>query len=618
MPPQKKNKHAVLEAIDYLTELIEQIQYRYEGGDIWEWIENNRVIFGEKWSWEYARIKFDPGEEDRKRLKLIESEGRYYLSRAPRPYLKKYINDMSPTKTVIKCRQSEFSEAEINSNLYEVCNKPYFNVRHLFPTTSVANQMAKEKIFAAINESENISRRVVKPYNLTQVKTDIDSFYTVAGAFNEYGGRGPSSDKIVFDEYNFHNPKIKEVYQASTDHSKYAGQKVYISTPTFPNMGIDEEFQSGSQNQWHVTCPKCGKVQVMSFPESLINFVEKGVAVSREQEEELLDKVYIGCKYCKAYIDRTTPKYEKTSFYVPVYPEREGKNPSYMVTGFMTPWRSGKEINARYLRMRFVQQFFNEVLGYAHIGESNRVTEGDVNKCVDKGWRNIFRKNNTIRNTSVGIDWGESESWIVVVGEGVDGMLRVVFAMRIARDTLKKYGFGELPDNHVELAMKVIDTFNPKIIVNDANGIGITHNAKLYRKFKDRSYGSFYDTNEGKQDAVSRSSVIVRWDESKGIVTVPRVVELTETMSIFQEGRVQIPVIETATMETFKKHIMSLASSYQMEDKSGKVRQIVGHVGPDHFAHAFTYARIGYERIATKGGDARTEKKIVRMSSGVS
>jgi len=110
--------------------------------------------------------------------------------------------------------------------------------------------------------------------------------------------------------------------------------------------------------------------------------------------------------------------------------------------------------------------------------------------------------------------------------------------------------------------------------------------------------------------------VIVKWEESRGIVTIPRVVELTETMSIFQEGRVLIPAIETDTMNTFKRHMMALASSYQMDEKTGKVRQIVGHIGPDHFAHALTYSRIGYERLSTKGGDARTEKKVVRVSSG--
>lgn len=617
------NPYAVRESaaeilLDAVDQRIEEIELQDDSKDITEWISDSRVIFGENWSWEYARISIEPSEVDKKNLDLIEEKGRFYLKRAPRPYLIAYINDEIAQKAVIKCRQSEFSESEINSNLFYVCNYPYFNARHLFPTATVGRQMAKEKITIAIEESEKIRRRMVPPNNLSEKKTDRNSFYTIAGAFNEFGGRGPSADRIVFDEYNFHNPKIKAIYESSTDHSKYHGQKVYISTPTFPNMGIDDEYMAGCQYEWHVTCPKCKKEQQLLFPDNIINFIEKGDCPTAEEENRRLEKTYIGCRYCHTYIDRTAEEYERNSRFIAMRPEMEGIYHSYRVTGFMTAWRTGKDMNRRYLRMRFEQQFWNEVVGYANIGDSTKVTDSDFSECVDSGYRNIFRRLKISKNISVGIDWGQVESWLVVVGDGMPpdpDEMRVLLAFRISNDTLKKYGFNATSDEHVNLAMKIIDSMDADIIVNDANGIGIRDNAKLYKKYKSRSFGAMYDTEPDKLEYQNRRSVIIKWSETDGIVTIPRAVELIDTMDLFIDREIKVPKIETYTMQLFKEHIMSLASSFRMNERTGAVFVIVGHTGPDHFAHALNYAKVGYRRIKD-GKNPREKRRKLRASKG--
>lgn len=604
---------------ELVQNLEEQVEYKYSQGDIWKWIEKNRNIFGLPWDWNFSGVPIEVGKHDIENLNLREDDqGRFFLKTTPRPYLIQYINCRSPVKSCMKCRQSELTEAEINVNLYYIFTHSYFNARHLFPTSTIAKQVAKEKISLAVDGSPRMKRNLVAPFNITEKKTNLNSHYTLHGAFNEHGGRGLSSDRNTFDEFNSHNAKNEAVYVATTDHSHHGAQNVYISTPTFPQMGIDTKFQDGSQNRWHFKCKKCKKTQEFIFPDNLINFIEKGDATNREEEDELLEDVYIGCRYCKFYIDRSDPYYVKHARWIPKYPSRAKMHESFHATAFILAWKTGKEINRKYLRFRFVNQFYNEVLGYSYIGDANRVSKEQVQQCQDIRFRNVLTKIPEARNVSIGIDWGGEESWLVAVGDGIGidaeqkEEMRVLLAFRIAGNTLRKYGFINDSDQHPLLAMKVIDKLQPDIIINDANSLGIPFNAKLYRRYKEKSYGSFYDTSEQNKEKISASSVQVRFHDQLGTVTVPRTVELVYSMENFQEGHVKIPKIETRTMWSFVDHVHALAVSHYYDEKNDKVVHIVGNIGPDHFMHAYTSARIGYEKI--KHESPRTSRGGISMS----
>lgn len=618
------SKEEIVENV-LVSGIREIIKFKFQASEKWEWIEQNRVIYNSKWDWEYADIPVDVGIEDLKHLKLRDFKGKKFLEKAPRPYLRQYINDDTTIKSCIKCRRSEFTESEINTNLFYACTHDFFNIRHLFPTASVANRVAKEKINVAVKFSPTIFDKILKPFNITEKHFVSESWYTVDGAFTEFGGRGPDSDRIVFDEFNTHNPKIKEIYEASTDHSKY-GQKIYISTPTFPNMGIDVEYKNGCQYTWFFYCSskKCSHrntPQEFIFPENIINFVEKGKGRDKEHEEELLKETYIGCRYCGKYVDKTSPHYVKTAKWFSKFPKREKIHASYSVTGFMLAWITGKALNSAYLRMRYINQFYNEKIGVSYIGDSSRVQKSDVEACQDHNFRNMLRKIEVAKNVSIGIDWGKNESWLVAIGDGLGSKneinkKRVLFIYRIFKDTLIKKGFSDDSDQHVNLAIKVIDILGMDIIINDANGIGITANSKLYRKYKGKSYGSFYDTPETKKDKISRSSIKVKFseDENGGIVIIPRTVELMESMDDFKNHNVTIPKIETNTGWLFVNHIHALASTNYHDEENDRIIQIVGHVGPDHFSHAYTLARVGYEKL--KNEEKPKEAKKVTASKG--
>jgi len=543
-------------------------------GNLQEWVESNRILKGNPFNYKNADVEMMLGEKDTK------------LTAAHRPYLTQYINDKSKDKSIIKCRQSEFSESEINENLYLCCSRPYTNVRHIFPTSGMSEKMAREKITIAVERSPRIVRLVKKPFNLTSKSFINGSFYTVDSSWTDYQGRGPSSDKITFDEYESQNPQIEDIYSESTSHSELA-RRARISTPKFPNSGIDGAFKKGCQYEWYITCPRCKKEQIMEFPENLCNFFELDNTDTNSPEYiKKLDKVYIGCKYCGEYIDKNSQFYLKTSRWISKKPHLRLTRSSYRVTYMMLAWKTGKEILYKYHTFRFLHQFWNEVMGYAYVSPESKLTRDLFEQCQDRTFVNQYRKIGMAKNVSVGVDWGET-SWVVVRANGFPPDMKdskVIYVEKIDDESLRKHGFHGLQTEHVKRVEQICEFFGAKIIINDANGIGVDRNSYLVRRFPTKSYGCFYDTGEIQRQKRKRELITPIVNERAMTITVSRVGTFKLLIQEYEEKRVSFPRLDN-NIEDF------------VDDKTGALYEVVGKTGQDHYAHADNYAKIGFDKL---------------------
>jgi hypothetical protein len=563
--------------------------------DIQKWVEDNRVIYGKRFSYESADIELMLSTKDKENLKL-NSQG--FLETAPRPYLKQYLNDKGRDKSVIKCRQSEFTENEINENIFLCISRPYTNVRHIFPTTGMAQRISKEKISPALEKSSSIAGLLKKPYNLTSKGFLNGSFYTVDSSWTDYQGRGPSSDKLTFDEYESQNPHIEDIFSESTSHSSL-GKKVRISTPKFPNSGIDEMFNRGSQYEWHITCPKCKKEQILTFPDNIINFFEIGAEnITSESYQKKLDKVYIGCRFCGTYIDKTSKHYVSNSRWIPRAYNLILTRVSYRVTYMMLAWKTGKEILYKYHTFKFLHQFWNEIMGYAYVDLEAKITRSVFEECQTHAFVNSYHSVSDARNVSVGVDWGNI-SWVVVRANGFNPYPkkpRIIYVERIDAESLKKRGYTGIQTDHAKRVAEIFIFFRGKILVNDANGIGVDRNSYLIRKFPTRAYGCFYDTQDNQKQRLRRELLTPKWNEKARTVTVSRVASLKEMIREYEEKQITIPKIDPDVSE-FIDHHANLAVEKYEDEKTSQIYEVVGHIGPDHYSHADNYAKIGFERM---------------------
>lgn len=502
----------------------------------------------------------------------------------------------------ILVHNSELTENEINENIYLSVSRPYTNVRHIFPTAGMAQKISKEKISVAIEKSPNLAIHLKRPYNLLSKAFKNGSFYTIDSSWTDYQGRGPSSDKLTFDEYESQNPQIEDIFSESTSHSEL-GKKTRISTPVFPNSGIDLMFQKGCGYTWHITCPnpKCKKEQILEFPDNIINFFEIGGGISTVSENYLkkLNKVYLGCKFCGAYIDRTTQVYIKNSRWIPERPHLIHDRASYRITYMMLPWKTGKEILYKYHTFRFVHQFWNEIMGYAYLDKESQITREIFEQCIDPSFVNTYQRLGNAKNVSVGIDWG-TVSWVTVVANNFlpeQKNPKVIYVEKIDDESLKKNGYSAAQQtDHVKRTCDIIKFFKARIVVNDANGIGVDRNSYLVRKFPTRAYGCFYDTDERKKQKAKKNLIKPMWNEGQKTVTVSRVGSFKNLLQRFEEKQLKIPKLDPS-IEEFIQHLANLVVERYEDENTGALYEVIGKTGPDHLGHATNLALIGFEKI---------------------
>lgn len=591
------------------------IDFSKGSGDMKTWVEKNRIIYGRPFSYEDAKIEMMLGDEDKKHLNLTKNG---QLVKAPRPYLVQYQNDKARDKTCIKCRQSELTENEINENIYLAVSRPYTNIRHIFPTMGMAQKISKEKISPAIEKSPNIVMNLKRPFNLSSKSFDNGSFYTIDSSWTDYQGRGPSSDKLTFDEYESQNPQIEDIFSESTSHSSL-GLKVRISTPKFPNSGIDLMFNRGCGYIYHSTCPKCKREQILTFPDNLINFFDVGTIdiVSKDYMKKL-NKVYIGCKFCGAYIDRTSNFYAKQSRWIAERFHLSLDRSSYRISYMMLAWKTGKEILYKYHTFRFVHQFWNEIMGFAFLDKDAQVTREVFERCQDKGFVNIYQKLGQARNISIGIDWGMT-SWVTVMANGLlpdKKQARVIYAEKIDNESLKKNGYtAALQTDHVLRAIDIIKFFGARIIINDANGIGIDRNSKLVRKYPTRAYGAFYDTDERKKQKKKKNLIQPQWNEGQKTVTVSRVGSFRNLLHAYEELGILIPRLDP-TIEEFIQHHANLVIEKYEDELTGAIYEVIGKTGADHFSHSTNYAKVGFDRLVNT--EKESSAGSINQSGGIS
>lgn len=576
---------------------LETVETSVERGrgrlDPMKWIESNRVIRNQPFSYMYADIAMMLGNRDKK------------PETAPRPYLHAFLRDTCLDVSVIKARQLEATESEINSNLFLACTRPDTFVRHVFPTAGVGNQIAKERIHPAIMNSPNIMRELKKPYSQSSHGFTNGSFYTVASSWTEHGGRGPNSDKITFDEYESQNPKIEEIYGESTSHSSL-GKRTRISTPLFPGSGIDARFEDSCGFEWWVVCPKCRKRQMMTFPDSIIGFFDR----QRDDDEGAyltrLKKTYIGCKYCKAYLDRTSPFYLSHAKWFPRRKNLVGLRNGYRLTCFMAPWKTGMEVLYKYHRYRYIHQFWNEVVGFSYRSEDTNIPKSAVEGCSDKTLENRFVRLASVRNVSIGVDWGPTESWVIVMGNNVPSDPKqptVLYMERIDRKTLQQHGYSGADTDHVKRFLEICGRFRPAIIIDDANGIGNDRNSTVVRRYKSRAWGCFYDTAEVQKQKRKVKTLEPQWQPKMRKVTVSRTGTLKLMLQTFRESRITFPRLDPLTME-FVDHVCNMAVEQMEDPATGAEYEVVGKTGPDHLAHSYNYAKIGFDKLTGVGGVA--------------
>lgn len=456
-----------------------------------------------------------------------------------RPYLKGIYDCLSKEKVFKKAAQVGMSGFEVNQAIWRASHRP-MTVIYILPTDGDVREFSQAR-FNPITQKSNIIADM--EVDNVSIKRIGHSFVYFRGAWNERAALTVPSDSNVYDELDRCKPDIVQTYNERLSASSM-GYKDYLSTPTYPDIGIDAKWKESDQREWFVLCQKCGLEQVLTV------------------EHIHFDSDAYRCERCKDPLDNRRGRWKATA---------ESAIAGFHPTQLICPWIRPQTIIDKRDKADFKKDFFNLVLGQTYASGTQSVQRVDILGCIEDSVSNQGQ-------ACMGVDWGDT-SWFVIRKPG-----RIIHYGKIKGDTR----------THPAQVMRIADKFSGCRIVADF-GYGDTKNQELIDK---RPRGTVWMCIYAKDG----NDIYPRFVDKDNEVHVDRTTSLQHGMEDITERRVQIQRNTDVDPEEKDKKLSSLQELFiqhytnlfekKETDKHGSMRVTIESKGPDHLAHADNYASL--------------------------
>ena len=420
------------------------------------------------------------------------------------------------------------------------------NVIYTMPTASDVNDFSQTRFNPIIRGSsiKNVDVDNVK------VKKIGESFIYFKGTWDEKQAISVPSDFNIHDEIDRSKPDIAEMFSERLSASRLKW-RLFLSTPTFENYGIDALWQETDQRKWFVKCLACSLEQVLT---------EKHIHAESDSYR---------CENCGGALNNQNGAWRKT---------RAAGRAGFHISQLMAGWITPAEILKKKSDYKFKADYYNFVLGECYAGGENKLTRLDMMTCAG----DIPYKPDEA--AGIGIDWGDV-SWLVVRQNG-----NIIFKTKIEGDTR----------THAKQAAEVIRRFENSKVIADF-GYGDTKNKDLIDWFPNRVWMCIY----------AEGVMYPKFNDTDRKVNIDRTRSIEECVIDFKERRSKISKGDYA--EEFIQHHLNLVEK-KTQDRHGRVRITYDHIGDDHFVHANNYASL-FERGKEKTVSVDEFSKLVNEVS---
>lgn len=483
-----------------------------------------------------------------------------------RPFLERILADQHPHKVIEKSRQAGGSEISLSEVLWFLCTKPNTKWMYVFPRKQQLEDFSRTRIQEAIDSSDYLRAKAIDPQNVTLKGFAPSSYLFMRSGWEPDLGEGVDADGVTFDEKDRMNPNVEIAFRESLSSSKYAWKRE-LSTPTLPRQGVDKAFQESDQHFWFVKCKKCGKEQILDYPDNMIQLTEV-----QDHWDYIPNGSYrFGCSKCKGAVDRMRGRW------IPEYPEKVDVR-GYRISQLMCPWITADQIMRKKKEFKIDQLFMNYVIGRPYQGSGLLVTRGHFN--VDPSRREMNMREFDMDWVSVGVDWG-GINWYVILGKKQNR----VYILKIGyfSDTAE-------PLESTRAIVNVLGQFKPDMIVGDA-GYGKDRNAYLLKSFPNKAYSCFYSGTAGNKNKLFKPI----WHENGNKVTVEKTTSLKIMCQEIVDGTL-VFYSGTEGFDLIQEHVCNLTTRNEIDGEN--ITEIISNMGQDHLADALNYAWIGMEKIS--------------------
>ena len=477
------------------------------------------------------------------------------------------MQSVSRLRCYKKATQLGFTEIEVLRTLhdliYGILPK---GAMYLFPTGDDVSDFSKARFKTLLTNNPATIGRYVRETDAATIKQIGKAMLYLRGARKTAeieGVKADSSklrsapvDKLVCDESDLMDPLMIDLAEKRLGHSTVQ-EKVFISSPSIPDFGIDKMYQESDQRVWMIKCRHCGEwtCPELEFPDCIGQDDKgKGILLCRKCHGQILS---CDGEWCPQF-----PGKEMTGYWI-----------SRLNSIYADPW----VILQKYLNPPNgnLAEVKNSELGLSHIDAENRLTPHDL-------WPLMGTEPMPMTHpgpTAMGVDVGNNFH-VTLLDKPSEGVLRIV------KITAPKSGQPGQMDDFTPLH-DIAKQYNVKACVIDFAPV-----QKHVRAFRESEpyevFGCIYQ--EHQRGPAS-------WDSKDGVVRINRTECCDTTHSLCTTPVKLRAPRRNPEIEEWVKHMCNLAKVLEEDKETGSKEYHYRKLGPDHYRHSLNYAMLAAQRI---------------------
>lgn len=493
----------------------------------------------------------------------IKTESGQTLDFHTHRYLFDIYRDESKYLCCIKAGQIGFSTMAILKTIWMAKNRN-INIGYILPTSEMVEKFVGSKVNRMAQQNPIISSWMKDKDKISE-KQIGDAYIFYLGSQTDRSAIMLSLDMLVGDEFDKSPQSVMETYDSRLQHSKH-GYKWVFSNPTIPNFGVDRFWEMSDKKKMYIK-HSCKEIYILD--ESCIDYKAE---------------IY-RCPKCKGEISNECRRMGEWVNHDGI-PWKGTLEPNYKWSGWWIPLWINPLIPASTIadhkRTKTAEYFANFVAGLPYINTTNMLSQ----QILESNLTN--KVNSQEGRVIIGIDTGHNIHYVL---SNKDGIFNYGYCPSVEEnskgDRIPNYN----PWDKIEVLLR---QFPRSIAIIDQGGDLIGPRI-LQEKYRGRVYLIW--TNKE-----SKNLQLIKWSDNdeEGKVSADRnrmiqlVVDEIKDQRLPFWGNVQ-------DSQPYFDHWLNI---YRVREDKGEEgdpqynwRWVWKRKGPDHWALATVYARVGLDRF---------------------
>lgn len=486
-------------------------------------------------------------------------------------YLREIYESKAQEIVVMKASQMGASELLI-SYAAHTCDQRHGNVIYIFPTETHVSDFSTARLGPAIEASEYLSKIVVDGSGIgglrgsdkISLKRIRDRFWYFRGGRVQTDGKAAQlksidADILIFDELDEIDQRAVALGRKRLGHAgEGLGNVLFVSTPTYPGIGIHAEFLDSDQRYWFIRCDYCGERQHLEIEQVVEEWDDLGRPVVWHGQDE--GRAWVACRECGHELNRLAQ-----GEWVPKQPGH-GRT-GYHLSKLFSVQNQVQMIvnNLDTVDQDKLREAANQDLGLPFTPRGGSLDSERLDAC-----RRSYAPGPDLFSTCyMGVDVSPKILHVVIR----------TFQDRISGETRQLYA-GEVTWDHLPNIVKI---YRPRVVVMDA--LPETTKAREFQALYPRNlvwlayYPNFPQGNKKEENCI--------WNPNERTVSLDRTRILDEMFAGFYGMTSTLP-LSIRNVRDYYKHMVA---SIRVTDTNSHGEMITHYIeiGADHYAHAETY-----------------------------